>query len=77
MPQRTQKLFVTMLCGWLGVALAASVPGEEPPWREPGQAVSSHYLKQGSLRYTAEDREIVGRNRTCFNNRPLYCNPGM
>ena len=28
------------------------------------------------MRYTAEGREIVGRNRTCFNNRPLYCNPG-
>ena len=75
MTQQRQTLLVTMLCGWLGVAPATSVPGEEP-WREPGQAVSSAYLKQGRLRYTAEGREIVGRNRTCFNNRPLYCNPG-
>ncbi len=76
MPQRKQRLFVTTLCGLLGVAVATSGPGEEPPWREPGQAVSSAYRQQGTLRYAAEGREIVGRNRTCFNNRPLYCNPG-
>jgi len=37
--------------------------------------VSADYLKNGALRYAAEGREIVGRNRSCFNNRPLYCQP--
>ena len=45
----------------------------EIPWREPGQVKDAAYLRGGALRYTAEGREIVGRNRTCFNNRPLYC----
>ena len=30
MTQQRQTLLVTMLCGWLGVAPATSVPGEEP-----------------------------------------------
>jgi hypothetical protein len=76
MPQRKQRFFFVTLGGLLGVAVATSGPAEELPWREPGQVVSSAYLQQGTLRYTAEGREIVGRNRTCFNNRPLYCNPG-
>ncbi|MBI4028102.1 MAG: DUF4450 domain-containing protein [Verrucomicrobia bacterium] len=42
-------------------------------WREPGQRVDAAYLRDGALRYAAEDREIVGRNGTCFNNRPLHC----
>ena len=45
----------------------------EPAWREPGQTKDAAYLRTAELRYSAEDREIVGRNRTCFNNRPLYC----
>jgi len=43
-----------------------------PPGREPGQIVSAAYLRDGKLRYSAEDREIVGRNGPYFNNRPLY-----
>lgn len=45
----------------------------EPPWREPGQTKDAAYLRTAALRYSAEGREIVGHNRTCFNNRPLYC----
>ncbi len=48
----------------------------EAPWREPGQTKDADYLQKAALRYAAEGREIVGRNRTCFNNRPLYCEPG-
>jgi len=40
---------------------------------EPGQSCSAEWLKRGTLRYTAEGREIVGRNGTYFNNRPLHC----
>ena len=47
----------------------------EPAWREPGQTKDAAYLRTAALRYSAEGREIVGRNRTCFNNRPLYCDP--
>ncbi len=53
----------------------ADQPAGEPIWREPGQIVTADYLTNGVLRYSAEGREIVGRNRTCFNNRPLYCRP--
>ena len=55
------------------VGLMGSV--EEAPWREPGQVVSPTYLQNGTLRYAAEGREIVGRNGSYFNNRPLYCEP--
>ena len=48
----------------------------EAPWREPGQTKDADYLQKAALRYSAEGRAIVGRNRTCFNNRPLYCEPG-
>lgn len=47
----------------------------ETPWREPGQVKDPVYLKTAELRYAAADRAIVGHNRTCFNNRPLYCMP--
>ena len=53
-------------------AARASVT-ETGPWREPGQAVSAAYLRDGKLRYRAEDGEIVGHNGPYFNNRPLYC----
>ena len=53
----------------------AAMPNE-PAWREPGQTKDPAYLRTAALRYSAEGREIVGRNRTCFNNRPLYCDPG-
>ncbi len=43
------------------------------PWREPGQAVSAEYLRDGALRYEAAGHEIVGHNGPYFNNRPLYC----
>jgi len=62
-----------------GSALSAAAGAENPPrlaeipWREPGQVKDAAYLRDGALRYDAEGREIVGRNRTCFNNRPLYC----
>jgi len=46
---------------------------QEPIWREPGQAKDTAYLEAATLRYSAEGREVVGRNRSCFNNRPLYC----
>jgi len=45
---------------------------KSPPGREPGQIVSAAYLRDGKLRYGADDREIVGRNGRYFNNRPLY-----
>ena len=48
----------------------------EAVWREPGQVVTEAYRRTGALRYTAEEREIVGRNRSCFNNRPLYSEAG-
>lgn len=47
----------------------------EALWREPGQVVAYDYRQNGTLRYAVEGHEIVGRNRTCFNNRPLYCEP--
>ncbi len=47
----------------------------ERPWREPGQLKDRAYLKTAAQRYSAIDREIVGHNKTCFNNRPLYCEP--
>ena len=53
----------------------SALPLAEPPWREPGQTKDAAYLRSAALRYSAEGREIVGRNRTCFNNRPLYCEP--
>ena len=59
----------TVRCGRVGVGRRSSL-------REPGQVVDSAYARTGALRYAAEGREIVGRNRTCFNNRPLYCSPG-
>jgi hypothetical protein len=64
----------TALIGGLSAAAAAGPP-DETPWREPGQVKDAAYLKTAALRYSAEGREIVGRNRTCFNNRPLYCQP--
>ncbi len=63
------------VAAWGGDAPKVTAPAEEQPWLEPGQVKDSEYLKHGALRYSAEDREIVGRNRTCFNNRPLYCQP--
>ena len=54
----------------------SAAKGVEPAWREPGQFKDPEYLRTGALRYSAEGREIVGHNRTCFNNRPLYCEPG-
>ena len=51
------------------------VTPQEDPWREPGQTKDAGYLAKAALRYSAEGREIVGRNRSCFNNRPLYCEP--
>jgi hypothetical protein len=65
------------VCGTL--AAVGSAAPFEAPWREPGQAIdaaASSYRQKGALRYAADGREIVGRNRTCFNNRPLYCEPG-
>ncbi len=66
-------LAATTWCGLLGAALPSPAPCEEAPWREPGQAVEAAYLRDGALRYAAEGRAIVGRNKSCFNNRPLYC----
>jgi len=59
----------------LMLAVPSWAPAEELPWREPGQVKDEWYLHKGTLRYAAEDREIVGHNRSCFNNRPLYCRP--
>ncbi|MBS0631956.1 MAG: DUF4450 domain-containing protein, partial [Verrucomicrobia bacterium] len=56
---------------------AATIPFQTPrtgPRREPGQIVDAAYRREGKLRYTAENGEIVGRNGEYFNNRPLYCN---
>ncbi|MFA6109178.1 MAG: hypothetical protein WDA75_10440, partial [Candidatus Latescibacterota bacterium] len=52
---------------------AAGGPPPEPVWREPGQVKEPEFLASATLRYEAEGHEIVGRNRTCLNNRPLYC----
>lgn len=54
-------------------ARATARQADEPVWREPGQIVSADYLKQGALRYSAADGEIIGRDLALFNNRPLYC----
>jgi len=52
----------------------AARPARDPgPLREPGQVVEAVYRREGRLRYAAENGEIVGRNGTYFNNRPLYC----
>jgi|GEM_PF-560758 len=69
-PIRAMGALVMACCALGGVAGAA--PGE-PAWREPGQTKAPAYLRTAALRYSAEGREIVARNRTCFNNRPLYC----
>jgi hypothetical protein len=45
---------------------------KEVPAREPGQIVTPAYLLGGALRYGAEGGDIVGRNGSHFNNRPLY-----
>lgn len=47
-------------------------PPAERPWREPGQIVSADYLAHGALRYSAAGGDIIGRNLSAFNNRPLY-----
>jgi hypothetical protein len=57
------------------VVMSSIVSADERPWREPGQVKDAEYLRTATLRYSADDREIIGRNRTCFNNRPLYCQP--
>jgi hypothetical protein len=54
------------------VALHGAPPAPEPAWREPGQVFTPEYLASGQLRYAAADGDIVGFNRTAFNNRPLY-----
>ena len=74
MPTGKQQFLATTLCVVFAV-VAKAAPIEEAPWREPGQIVTPDYLNNGTLRYAAEGREIVGRNRSCFNNRPLYCEP--
>lgn len=53
--------------------MCASAPLFSVLPREPGQVVSRDYANHGTLHYAAEAREIVGRNRPHFNNRPLYC----
>jgi len=52
--------------------LRAAPTAPEPAWREPGQVFTADYLASGRLRYTAGGGDIIGRNRTAFNNRPLY-----
>ena len=71
MPTHRTILCAIACCGLLRVAVSATV--EETPWHEPGGVVDAAYLKDGKLRYIAEGREIVGKNKTYFNNRPLYC----
>ncbi|MBZ5565743.1 MAG: DUF4450 domain-containing protein [Acidobacteriia bacterium] len=87
MPQSTRREFLIYSgCLLAAPSLAAHGPSQpglpvpaaevnEAPWREPGQTKDAAYLRTAALRYTAEGREIVGHNRTCFNNRPLYCVP--
>ena len=45
-------------------------------FREPGQIVDGTYRQDGTLRYTAEGRDIVGRGGEYYNNRPLYSDAG-
>jgi hypothetical protein len=69
MPQSI--LVIVTWCGMWGVALSA--PVEKTPWHEPEGVVEAAFLRDGKLRYSAEGHEIVGQNKTYFNNRPLYC----
>ncbi len=71
MPLHRTALCAVTWCGLLSLVLAATA--EEALWHEPGGVVDAAFLQNGKLRYTAEDREIVGQNRPYFNNRPLYC----
>ena len=48
---------------------------QRSPLARAGAGGDAAYLRDGTLRYAAEGREIVGHNGTCFNNRPLYCQP--
>ena len=66
------QLWGAIIIGYCALADSPAVPAEST-WREPGQIVEPAYRENGKLRYTAEGREIVGRNGTLFNNRPLYC----
>ena len=57
-------------------ARATPAVAGESPWRENRARRSSpRIFSMGPCGCSAEGREIVGRNRTCFNNRPLYCVP--
>ena len=69
MPRTT--LVAAIWCGLVGVSFSA--PVEETPWHEPGGVIDAAFLQNGKLRYGAEGHEIVGKNKTYFNNRPLYC----
>ncbi len=69
--QRCLRPFVAASAAFVAV-LHAAPPAPEPAWREPGQIFTPEYLTSGGLRYTAADGDIVGFNRTAFNNRPLY-----
>lgn len=91
MPKTSRRKFLSDSSSLLAIPLLAELDAEqakappnsidpvamptEPAWREPGQTKDADYLRTAALRYSAEDREVVGRNRTCFNNRPLYCDP--
>ncbi len=52
--------------------MASSRTPADPLLREPGQAVTPEYARDGRLRYEAEDGAIVIRNGPYVNNRPLY-----
>lgn len=68
----------TMVCGVAAAAVCSTAalhgapPAPEPAWREPGQVFTPAFLASGQLRYAAHQGDIVGVNRTAFNNRPLY-----
>lgn len=69
--RRTRVCFAAVFLGLVS-ALHAAPPAPEPAWREPGQVFTPEYLASGQLRYAASGGDIVGVNRTAFNNRPLY-----
>lgn len=82
-PSRRRLLdqFQTVVCWACGLVAVAAVatavlrgapPAPEPAWREPGQVFTPEFLASGQLRYAADQGDIVGVNRTAFNNRPLY-----
>ena len=63
------------LFGLLGSGVFVAGRAKKPPGASRDRSSMPTISSTGRCDTTAEGREIVGRNRTCFNNRPLYCQP--